>query len=156
MSGARRTDPWTSWAANLSLPADLRPRQHAVLNVFARHGPMSLSQLLDAYNEDAKRGYHPPQSPSGVRTRASELGEKGRIVVVGSRVNDNHRHEQVLGQSGIPATRGPVRPDVPPTAELSHPTEDRAGPVIGTCPAPVDRLFDLPEPRGMESRRHTG
>jgi hypothetical protein len=67
-----------------------------VYGVFARYGAMSLSQLLRAYECDHQAGLIPSQSPSGIRTRASELEHLGRLVVVGERVNENHRHEQLL------------------------------------------------------------
>lgn len=67
---ARRTDPDTSHAAARSV-VELRPRQQAVLDVLRSYG----RALTD--EEIAERYDGPQQSPSGLRTRRSELVSKG-------------------------------------------------------------------------------
>lgn len=69
---ARRTDPETSHEAAATVDA-LRERQAAVLGVL-RRGPATDEQLAQAY---AAVPGAPKQSPSGLRTRRSELVEMG-------------------------------------------------------------------------------
>jgi hypothetical protein len=74
---ARRGDPYTSHAAAASLPSDkIRASQEAVLAVYRRFGPMTQPQLLERYAAD---GSLPAQSPSGLRTRSSELVALGLL-----------------------------------------------------------------------------
>lgn len=78
---ARTSDPITSHEAAASIaPEDLRPRLAAVLNLLAAFGPMTDELLARHY-----RNYPnlPKQSPSGLRTRRSELVELGLVAASG-------------------------------------------------------------------------
>jgi hypothetical protein len=83
---ARRTDPWTSWAAADSL-TNLREKQRAALWVLVAFYPdgASLDQIVAAYHrlERAERLQRlpklPAQSDSGLRTRVSELQTHGYV-----------------------------------------------------------------------------
>lgn len=82
---ARRTDPATSHDAARSIKAAaLRASQEAVLKFLRRHGPATDVELVEGYPEWA-RALHPPQSPSGLRTRRHELVEAGAVVDTGDR-----------------------------------------------------------------------
>lgn len=72
---ARPTDPHTSHEAAVSVNG-LRPKQHAVLRVFNDRGSLTLENLVILYKY---WHYQPPQSDSGIRTRASELVAQGRL-----------------------------------------------------------------------------
>ncbi len=89
---ARRTDPWTSWAAARSV-SHLRERQQVILFVLAHHQPLSLSQLVTEYQKSLQ---YPSQSPSGIRTRCKELEDQGLVEAVGTRTNENGRSERLL------------------------------------------------------------
>lgn len=70
---ARTTDPATSHEAARSVKA-FRPRWEAILDLFRQYGPMTDEQLADRYGDRlARSGDIPHQSPSGLRTRRSEL-----------------------------------------------------------------------------------
>ena len=82
---ARRTDPWTSWAAADSL-TNLRQKQRAALWVLVAFFPdgASLDQIVDAYTRLGRRAAGgmpelPAQSDSGLRTRVSELAAQGYV-----------------------------------------------------------------------------
>jgi hypothetical protein len=76
---ARRTDPHTSWAAAKSLdPTALRESQSYILGLLQDHGPMTDEELVAI--TDGK------VSPSGTRTRRSELVAKGLVYDTGKRV----------------------------------------------------------------------
>lgn len=76
---ARRTDPHTSWAAARSLdPETLRASQSYVLGVIQDRGPMTDEDLVYATSGT--------MSPSGTRTRRSELVSKGLVYDTGKRV----------------------------------------------------------------------
>ena len=92
---ARADSPWTSWAAARSVTG-LREKQAAVLYVLTTDGPLSLSQLVQTYQELFNPYGEPKQSPSGIRTRAKELQVMGLIVADGFRVNDNGNRERLL------------------------------------------------------------
>jgi len=78
-ANARRSDPDTSHAAARSLSDDkLRESQGAVLGHFVEHGPMTDLDLGNVYDG-------PPQSPSGLRTRRSELVGRGLLEDAGTR-----------------------------------------------------------------------
>ena len=78
---ARRSDPETSHEAANSLPSDrLRASQDAVLAFLRRQGPMIDTVLVDTYNGEVH------QSPSGLRTRRSELVTRGLVQDTGVRV----------------------------------------------------------------------
>jgi hypothetical protein len=73
---ARRTDPATSWAAARSLdPTVLRASQKLVLAAMQDHGPMTDDDLIGLV----------PMSPSGARSRRSELVTKGLVYDTGKR-----------------------------------------------------------------------
>jgi hypothetical protein len=75
---ARRTDPGTSWAAANSLdPTVLRSSQRAVLTILQDIGPMTDAELC------ARMA--PAMSPSGARSRRSELVAKGLVYDTGKR-----------------------------------------------------------------------
>lgn len=79
---ARRTDPETSWAAARSIPADqLRESQRAVLAMLRRFGPMTDEGIAEAL-----AGTQYVISPSGARTRRSELVAAGYVRDSGKRV----------------------------------------------------------------------
>jgi hypothetical protein len=72
---ARRTDPWTSWAAARSIGMEqLRRSQQQVLTLVRGYGPLTLEELERvAYDYDVR------QSSSGLRTRLSELVSLGYV-----------------------------------------------------------------------------
>ena len=76
---ARRTDPPTSHAAAASL-TDPRTTQRAVYDLMKWSGPISDDHLLDLYRTWSERGRFPRQSPSGIRTRRSELVARGLVT----------------------------------------------------------------------------
>lgn len=84
---ARATDPETSHAAAASV-GDLREKQYAVLKVLRKRPAYGYTdeELVDAYEamEDATVSY-PHQSPSGIRTRRSELVRLGFVEFSGER-----------------------------------------------------------------------
>lgn len=67
---ARRSDPETSWAAAASV-TDIRQSQNEVFAMFRKYGPMT--------DEDLAARYEGRQSPSGLRTRRSELVHLGLL-----------------------------------------------------------------------------
>lgn len=71
---ARADDPRTSLEAADSV-TDLTGKQQLVLNTLAAYGPMTDEQLVDLL---------PKMSPSGVRSRRSELVERGLVVDSGA------------------------------------------------------------------------
>lgn len=76
---ARRTDPETSHAAAASVEPDVITALRArVLLELRRRGPMDDTQLVAAIQPE---GY----SPSGIRTRRSELVDQGHVVDSGVR-----------------------------------------------------------------------
>ena len=85
---ARSTDPQTSADAARSVTG-LRPKQEAVLYVFRAYGPLTLEQLVQRYDRARKERYLnlglPQQSPSGIRTRCSELVAMGLVRDTGER-----------------------------------------------------------------------
>lgn len=77
---ARRSDPGTSHAAARSVER-LRDRQQAVLDLLRRLGPMTDEEIAQAYAQFDL----PKQSPSGLRTRRSELQHAGFVEDSGER-----------------------------------------------------------------------
>jgi hypothetical protein len=74
---ARATDPGTSWEAARSLSSErLRASQAAVLDLLRGLGPATDETIAEEYE---RRGLEPYQSPSGLRTRRSELVRAGRV-----------------------------------------------------------------------------
>lgn len=83
---ARFGDPETSHQAADSIDAPtLRDSQAAVLFVLAYNGPMTDTELIDAYLAWAEQGTLPRQSPSGIRTRRKELVTRGSVRDTGMR-----------------------------------------------------------------------
>ena len=80
---ARSTDPGTSWEAARSItPEKLRKDQAAVLHAIKRWGPLT-DEALDAHFSRFRTTPPSPDfrtlSPSGVRTRRSELVSMGLV-----------------------------------------------------------------------------
>lgn len=85
---ARRSDPATSHDAAHMLTVDgLRPRQAAVLAVL-KLSPRAFDDLIKAYDARTRSNpvEWPKQSPSGIRTRVSELVTAGRVKDSGRKV----------------------------------------------------------------------
>lgn len=78
---ARRTDPDTSHDAAASL-TDLRRRQAAVFAALLVLGPSTDERLVESYDALVPRL---PQSPSGIRTRRSELVARGLVHFTGDK-----------------------------------------------------------------------
>lgn len=79
MPRARRTDPETSHEAAASVD-NITATQSFVLQALKK--PRTDPQLIEAYRQLKKA---PPASESGIRTRRSELVEKGLVVDSGTR-----------------------------------------------------------------------
>lgn len=79
---ARAGDPDTSAQAAATV-GDLRPRQRAVYDLLAKAGPMADDRLVLRYAALQGRGQVPPQTPSSIRTRRSELHDAGWVRCVG-------------------------------------------------------------------------
>ena len=80
MPAARSTDPETSHAAAASI-TDLRERQQAVLQTLKEYRSLTDEELVLFYDQTE----YPPQSPSGLRTRRSELVRKGLVEFTGDK-----------------------------------------------------------------------
>jgi hypothetical protein len=91
---ARSTDPGTSHAAARSIsPTKIRESQAFVLGLLVHYGPMTDAGLL-GYAELSR----PRVSPSGIRTRRSELVTQGLVGDTGRRVRlETGRHAIVWG-----------------------------------------------------------
>jgi hypothetical protein len=103
---ARRTDPDTSHAAAASVN-DIRRSQIAVLSFFQHEGDFHDYALWIRYNE--ARGIrpddYPRQSPSGLRTRRSELVDAGLVKKSGRKVkmpSGRSSHVWTLVRDGSP------------------------------------------------------
>jgi hypothetical protein len=75
---ARRTDPATSKAAGAAIDSNadkLRASQARVLAMFKLYGDMHDKQLLTNLHDAEKAAGLKPMSPSGVRSRRSELSK---------------------------------------------------------------------------------
>ena len=84
---ARTGDPDTSYEAAERV-VSITATRRAILNLLEVHGPMT--------DEDIARLYDGPRSsPSGLRTRRSELVRAGRVVDTG------HRARLSTGRHGI-------------------------------------------------------
>lgn len=83
---ARVTDPATSHAAAVRARRGLTVKQLAVLDLLqATAGPASYDELIARYNRNRSRGrpaWYPPQTDSGIRTRAKELRDAGYVCHV--------------------------------------------------------------------------
>lgn len=78
---ARRRDPVTSHAAAASV-AGITEKQRAVLRVLAWAGPLTDEELVEEYERPRVEPL-PEQSPSGIRSRRSELVKLGHVEAVG-------------------------------------------------------------------------
>lgn len=78
---ARRTDPETSHDAAASV-TELRKRQTAVYAALLVLGPSTDERLVESYATLVPRL---PQSPSGIRTRRSELVDRGLVRWTGDK-----------------------------------------------------------------------
>lgn len=75
---ARNSDPWTSHAAAESL-TNIRESQRTVLRVLRMCGPMTDVEIAETLSEMGIR-----MSPSGARTRRSELVDGGLVIDTGN------------------------------------------------------------------------
>ena len=80
---ARRTDPEESHQAAESV-TDLTAKQAAVLALIRMAPGMPDSSLIPAYRNKAYEMGWPEQSESGIRTRRSELVERGKVERAGT------------------------------------------------------------------------
>lgn len=81
MPNTRTTDPSTSHAAEKSV-SKLAESYRIILDLFEKHGPMNDEQLLDRWKYEAPK----PGSPSGIRSRRSELVAAERLRDSGERI----------------------------------------------------------------------
>ena len=83
---ARNSDPATSHEAADSVTDKIRASQEAVRLVLDRF-PQGLTDtdLIEEYGKLSALGWVPRQSPSGLRTRRSELVRRGTVVDSGNR-----------------------------------------------------------------------
>ena len=89
---ARLFDPATSHAAARSVNMDrLRDTQRAIVTLLAMRGGMTDDEISAAWNETMSEQV----SPSGLRTRRSELVTLGRIK------DSNERRKLATGRSAI-------------------------------------------------------
>ena len=81
---ARRTDPETSHAAAASMTSDKLAAQRAlVYDALKRHGPMTDTDILRTVQLYFDKRH---ESPSGLRTRRSELVRMGLVEDTGGRM----------------------------------------------------------------------
>lgn len=69
----RDTDPFTSWASSHSDSRYRMKIKGLIFSALYNFGPLTHDQLIEAVNRVR------PASPSGVRTRCSELVEDGMV-----------------------------------------------------------------------------
>lgn len=81
---ARNTDPDTSWEAARSIPRErIRRSQQAILTILQWRGPSTDEGIWDRL---ARKDLDAPRmSPSGARTRRSELVAMGKVRDSGKR-----------------------------------------------------------------------
>lgn len=85
---ARSSDPATSHEAAQSIPTEtMRLRQKAIVLLLRSTGPQTDEGIADAYGFARGRvpDRFPSQSPSGLRTRRSELTHAGHVIDTGER-----------------------------------------------------------------------
>lgn len=92
---ARRTDPLTSHQAAASV-SDITEKQRAVLAVISALQPVSDDVIVSHY----MAGDRPKQSPSGIRTRRSELVAAGYVEACGWTVLLSGRKAQLWKHTG--------------------------------------------------------
>lgn len=92
---ARNTDPDTSHAAAASVTRDTRTEtQRALVRLLRRYGPMTDAELAERYYLATKG--QPACSPSGLRTRRSELVRDGFVVDTGKRRTLNSGRKAIV------------------------------------------------------------
>ena len=97
---ARKSDPDTSHAAAASV-TNLTAKQQAVLDCLrCADRPMTDPELAVLYATLAPDEGWPGQSPSGLRTRRSELVERGLVFSVGKRRLDTGRLARTWALAG--------------------------------------------------------
>ena len=91
---ARNSDPITSFLAADSVRA-LRPSQQKIVDALAARGPMTDEQIfaLDL-----------GMSPSGTRSRRSELVERGLVIDSGLRATTKANRATIIWKVAQPAT----------------------------------------------------
>lgn len=77
---ARKSDPWTSFAASASVK-DLTETKKAILALLFDEG-LTDDQLLVRYRKMADLGLAPVASDSGIRSRRAELVDAGFVHAV--------------------------------------------------------------------------
>lgn len=83
---ARRTDPETSHAAAASIDPDtLRQSLRDVYDLLAAAGSATDERLVTGFEFAIGDGHVKPQSPSGIRSRRSELVRAGLVRDTGRR-----------------------------------------------------------------------
>ena len=93
---ARSTDPWTSKDAAMRVA--VQPLQDRLIYVFEAGYPMTDDELLLEYARAASLYRWKPATPSGIRSRRSELVEKGLLIDTGkTRLTATGRHSIVWG-----------------------------------------------------------
>lgn len=98
----RGTDPFTSWAAAYEQRLGKRTRlKQLAFSLLEDFGPMTHDQLIEAVNRVR------PASPSGVRTRVSELVEDGLVEQVPDMVS-----RSALGRTAL-LWRVVTQPELP-------------------------------------------
>jgi hypothetical protein len=97
---ARRTDPETSQDAAASITSKkIRASQSAIYSVLVESGPLCDLDIAAAYAHRLTEGTVPIQSPSGLRTRRSELVDLGRVHDSGRRVKLPSGRESIVWTS---------------------------------------------------------
>jgi hypothetical protein len=92
----RGSDPDTSREAAHSLPsAVVRASQEAVLELLRRIGPSTDVEIAVVYEQERTARSWPAQSPSGLRTRRSELVQLGLVA------DSGQRRQLPSGRNGI-------------------------------------------------------
>lgn len=98
---ARRSDPETSHAAARSITSDaIRTSQMAVYALLRRLGPMNDQELVVRYYQQT--GGVPYQSPSGIRTRRSELVAAGLVRDSGDRATLDSGRQAIVWVAVLP------------------------------------------------------
>lgn len=93
---ARATDPWTSKDA--AMRAAVAPLQDRLIYLFEQTFPMTDDELIAEYSRAASHLHWAPASPSGIRSRRSELVHMGYLIDTGkTRLTTTGRHSIVWG-----------------------------------------------------------
>lgn len=99
---ARLTDPDTSRAAARSVN-QITTKQNAVLVVLAEFGPLTDVDLIHHYAQTTYADTN-PQSDSGLRTRRSELVERGLVNDSGHKAVLESGRSAILWETNTPTT----------------------------------------------------